>query len=302
MKSVLIKIVPYLIVFFAINIFIYKTSHFYKQEHKYSNRIDSIINTKPNTIFLGDSHSESIKHLDLSKNIGNLAFGADGIKEMYIKTLIMDKYNPELEYVFISTEPQIFNNSISSNSTFLNKYLLKLNDPNDVYNKSKLNLLTEGVPLINDDYLRYYLNKIYVYFRNNNSNNNSKPVQWSDISNSEKEKMASISGKTDHNGIMTNNKDLEIYKELINKLKTKNIKVIGVRFPVNEHYINQCDKKDLEKVNQFIDSLNLDDNLDYSLQLNNSSYFENEDHLNKTGMEALSKLIYNDTGIKLQIQ
>jgi len=149
--------------------FIYKKSHFYKQEHRYSTRIDSIINTKPTTIFLGDSHSESIKHLDLSKNIGNLAFGADGIKEMYIKTLIMEKYNPDLEYVFISTEPQMFNNSISSNSTFLNKYLLKLNDPKDIYNKSKLNLLTEAIPLINDDYLRYYLNKIYVFFRNNNS-------------------------------------------------------------------------------------------------------------------------------------
>ncbi|MEW4924500.1 hypothetical protein [Algibacter sp. 2305UL17-15] len=297
MKSILIKITPYLIVFFAINIFIYKTSHFYKQEHKYLNRIDSVINSKPKVVFLGDSHSESIRHLNLSENIGNLAFGADGIKEMYIKTLIMDKYNPELECVFITTEPQMFNNSISSNSTFLNKYLLKLNDPKDIYDKSKLNLITEKIPLFNDDYLRYFLNATYAKFRN--IEKNKAPIEWSKASDLEKEEIASNTGVTDHNSIMKNVEDLEIYKEIVTKLKLKNIKVIGIRFPVNKHYLNQCNTEDLDKVNRFIDDLNLDYNLDYSLKINNDSYFENEDHLNKTGMEKLSQLIYNDTGIKL---
>ena len=300
MKSVFIKIIPYLIVFLVINIFVHETSHFYKQERNYSNRIDSIINSKPKVIFLGDSHSESIKLLNLSENIGNLAFGADGIKEMYIKTLIIDKYNPEIEYVFISTEPQMFNNSVSSNSTFLNKYLLKLNDAKDIYNKSNLNIVTENIPLLNDDYLRYFLNKIYAFFRNNNNNNNNnKPTEWSEVTDSEKEKIAANTGITDHNSIMKNIEDLDIYTELVNKLKLSNVKVIGVRFPVNTHYLKQCDKEDLDNVNRFIKELNLDYNLDYSLKLNNSSYFENEDHLNKTGMEKLSKLIYNDTGVKL---
>ena len=297
MKSILIKATPYLIVFFAINFFVYKTSPFYKQERNYSNRIDSIISSKPKVIFLGDSHSESIKYLNLSDNVGNLAFGADGIKEMYIKTLIMDQYNSELEYVFISTEPQIFNNGVSSNSTFLNKYLLKLNDPKDIYNKSTLNLITEKTPFLNDNYLRYFLNTTYSNIRNYDIN--IKPIEWSEASDSEKQKMASTTGKLDHNAIMTNTEDLEIYKELVNKLKLNNIKVIGIRFPVNTYYLNQCDKKDLDKVNSFINDLCLDYNLDYSLILSKTSYFENEDHLNKTGMEKLSTLIFRDTGIKL---
>ncbi|TBN06530.1 hypothetical protein EYD45_01205 [Hyunsoonleella flava] len=300
MKSILIKATPFLIVFFTINFFVYKTSPFYKQESKYSNRIDSIINSKPKVVFLGDSHSESIKLLNLSENIGNLAFGADGIKEMYIKTLILKKYNPELKYVFISTEPQMFNNSISSNSTFLNKYLLKLNNSKEIYNKSKLNLITEKIPLLNDNYLRYFLNNIYSIIRNGgNKSDNNTSIKWTDISSSEKEKIASSTGITDHNGIMTRDEDLEIYKKLVNNLKLRNVKVIGVRFPVNEHYLKQCNKEDLDKVNLFINELNLDQNLDYSLSLNSATYFENEDHLNKTGMEELSKLIYKDTGIDL---
>lgn len=301
MKSILIKAIPYLIVFFAINFIVYKTSPFYKQESKYSNRIDSIISSKPKVVFLGDSHSESIKHLNLSENVGNLAFGADGIKEMYIKTIIMDKYNPELEYVFISTEPQMFNNSISSNSTFLNKYLLKLKDPKNIYNKSNLNLITENIPYLNDNYLRYFLNNVYAYLRNINKSdtNGNTPTIWSEVSNSEKIKIASNAGIADHNGIMTNDEDLEIYKTIVNKLKLKNVKVIGIRFPVNEHYLNQCNKEDLDRVNHFINNLNLDYNLDYSLKLKNALYFENEDHLNKIGMQKLSKLIYRDTGIKL---
>tara|TARA_R110002096_G_scaffold98575_3_gene219182 strand:- start:2674 stop:3450 length:777 start_codon:yes stop_codon:yes gene_type:complete len=256
-----------------------------------------MVNSKPKVIFLGDSHSESINLLNLSEDIGNLAFGADGIKEMYIKTLIIDKYNQDLEYVFLSTEPQMFNNSISSNSTFLNKYLLKLNDPKDIYNKSNLNLITEKIPLLNDDYLRYLLKNIYSTLRNSDSN--KKPIIWSDATNSQKEEIATNTGIADHTSIMTNTEDLEIYKELVNKLKLKNVKVIGVRFPVSAHYLKQCDKEDIDKVNSFIENLNLDYNLDYSLKINDNSYFENEDHLNKKGMEKLSKLIYIDTGIKL---
>jgi hypothetical protein len=296
MKNILIKTIPYLIAFVAINILVYKTSHFYKQEHKYSKQIDSIIISKPKVIFLGDSHSEAIKLLNLSRSIGNLAFGADGIKEMYIKTLIMDKYNPDLKFVFISTEPQMFNNGISSNNTFLNKYLLKINDSKDIYNKSTLNLITENIPFLNDNYLRYFLNTTYSNIRNIDK---IKPLEWSMASNSEKVKIASNTGKTDHNAIMTNTEDLEIYKEIVNKLKLNNVKIVGIRFPVSTHYINQCDKTDLEKVNHFINDLDLDYNLDYSYKLNNTSYFENEDHLNKTGMEQLSKLIFMDTGINL---
>ena len=297
MKNILIKIIPYLIVFLIINIFIYKTSPFYDHERNYINKINSVLSLKPKIIFLGDSHSESIKLLNLSKNIGNLAFGADGIKEMYTKTLIVDEYLQGLECVFICTEPQIFNNSVSSNSTFLNKYLLTLNDPKDVYKKTNLNLITEKIPLLNDNYLQYFLNTTYKNFRNNSSN--KKTIEWSKISKTEKQKKASDAGKIDHTLIMANNEELEIYKEMVNKLKQKKIKVIGIRIPVNEHYINQCSKEDLNKVNNFINDLNLDYNLDYSLKIENLSYFENEDHLNKIGVTKLSELIYNDTGIKL---
>ena len=136
MKSIFIKLTPYIIVFIIVNIYSFKTSDFFKQEKKYIERIDSVLDSQSEIVFLGDSHVETIKLLNLSNNLGNLAFGADGVYEMYIKVLSMIKYNKNLKYVFIATEPQIFNNSSSSNSTFLNKYLLKLDDTLNVYNKS----------------------------------------------------------------------------------------------------------------------------------------------------------------------
>lgn len=300
MKTILIKVIPYIVVFVAINIFIYNTSHFYKQETKYLNRIESSINSSSTIAFLGDSHSESIKHLNLSDKVGNLAFGADGIKEMYIKTLILDKYFKDLKYVFISTEPQMFNNSISSNSTFLNKYLLRLEDPKHIYNKTKLNLITEEVPLFNDNYLRYFLNSCYSKILNDSDDKNTgKTTEWSQLPEDLRKNMAIETGKTDHVSIMSNNEDLNIYKEIIKILKSKNVTVIGVRFPVNKHYLNQCDQKDQQKVNEFIKSLNLDANLDYSFKITEPLFFENEDHLNAEGMRKLALMIENDTGVKL---
>ena len=183
MRKILIKLTPYLVAFIVINFIFYKTSGFYKQERKYIERIESAINAKSEVVFLGDSHVETIKRLDLSENIGNLAFGA-------VKALTMLKYNENLKYVFIATEPQIFNSSLSSNSTFLNKYLLKINDSLNVYNKSKLNLITERIPLSNDSYLKFVLNKIYLNFK---LDMGSDDREWAKLTDSERIEIASKS-------------------------------------------------------------------------------------------------------------
>lgn len=296
MKSIIIKTLPYLIAFFVINVIFYKSSRFYKQERKYIDRIEHSINVKSNVIFLGDSHLETIELLDLSENIGNLAFGADGIKEMYIKVLTMINYNPNLEYVFITTEPQIFNNSVSSNSTFLNKYLIKLDDTINIYKKSKLNIITEKIPLFNDNFLDYILNNIYSSLR---SKQNVRTKEWSDLTKIQRTEIATQTGKQDHVSIMTNQDQLEIYWAIINICKFNNLKVVGIRFPVNEHYIDQCEKEDIKRVDKFIEDLNLDYHLDYLTEFANPEYFNDADHLNKEGLKKLSEIIFRDTNIKL---
>ena len=292
----LMKLIPYLVAFIVINFICYKTSGFYKQERKYIDRIESTINSKAEVVFLGDSHVETIKHLDLSENVGNLAFGADGINEMYIKVLTMLNYNENLKYIFIATEPQLFNNSISSNSTFLNKYLLNIDDTLNVYNKSKLNLVTERIPLSNDNYLKFVLNKIYSIFKFDTAGNKK---DWDELTDSERIETASRTGKLDHNSIMTKKDCIDTYKKIVSICKSNNIKVIGIRFPVNEHYINQCKKEDIIKVDSFIRGLNLIKHLDYSNRITSPEYFHDEDHLNKRGVEKLSDIIFKETNIKI---
>lgn len=296
MKNVFIKLVPYAIVFIVLNFIFLKTSGFYTQEDTYVSRIDSIIESKPEVIFLGDSHVETLKLLDLSDNIGNLAFGADGINEMYIKTLTMIKYNPNLKYVFIATEPQIFNKSTSSNSTFLNKYLLRLNDPMNVYNKSYWDLIIEKVPLFNDIFLDFVMNQIYSIFKPSEDKNDS---DWSSLSNEERNQIATKTGKVDHNSIMSDNEALEVFKKIVTICRSNNITLIGIRFPVNENYIAQCSKEDYIKVEKFIKELKLDNNLDYTQALTNPLYFSDEDHLNSEGIKKLSQIILKDTEINL---
>lgn len=295
MKHFFLKLIPYLVVFIAINFICLKTSGYYKQEHKYLERIDSTINSESEIIFLGDSHVETIKLLDLSDNVGNLAFGADGIYEMYLKVLIMIKFNKNLKHVFIATEPQTFNNTASPNSTFLNKYLLKVDDTLNVYNKTKLNLITEKVPLFNDSYINYALDGFYSSFKPDKTKTKKN---WSILTDLQRTEIATKTGISDHTSVMTNTEFSKVYSEIINLCKTNKIKVIGIRFPVNKNYINQCKIEELEKVDSFIKALNLDLNLDYSTRIKNPIYFDDEDHLNEKGIEKLSKIIFEDTNIK----
>lgn len=296
MKHFFLKLIPYLIVFIAINLIQIKFSGFYKQQNKYLERIDSTINSKSEIIFLGDSHVEAIKALDLSDNVGNLAFGADGIYEMYIKVLTMIKLNKKLKYVFIATEPQTFNNNTSPNSTFLNKYLQKIDDTLNVYNKSKLNLITERVPLFNDSYINYVLDTFYSSFK---PLENETKKDWATLTDLQRTEIATNTGISDHTSVMTNAEFSEVYREIIKLCRKNKIKVIGIRFPVNENYINQCKKEELEKVDSFIKELNLDLHLDYSTKIKNPIFFDDEDHLNKKGLEKLAKIIFEDTNIKI---
>lgn len=296
MKNIIIKIIPYLVFFVLLNLICYNYSDFYKQEHKYVQRIDDTIDNQSETIFLGDSHVETIKLLNLSENIGNLAFGADGVYEMYIKALIMLEKNKNLKQVFIATEPQLFNNTGSSNSTFLGRYLLEIEDSLNVYNKSKLNLLTDRVPLFNDGYIGFVLNSFYEYFKTRSSQI-EKP--WSSLTENQRKEISIATGKSDHRNLMGNENFLEAYKALVNLCKQNKIKIIGVRFPVNENYINQCSEDDLKRVNEFLGALNLDSHLDYSTLITNPKYFADEDHLNKQGIAKLAEIIYKDTKIKI---
>lgn len=296
MKKILFNSIPYFICFIIINLICLKTSNFFSQEKKYLDRIDSSIEQKSELVFLGDSHAESIRHINPDQELGNLAFGADGINEMYIKSLITIMYNPDVKYVFLCTEPQMFNNSVSPNNSFLNPYLLKINDPLNIYDKNKLDYLVEKTPLFNDNYLKFYLNKVFNSLKGS-GNKNIKA--WKELSETEKKIIASKTGKIDHIGILANKKDTMVFKKMIDLYKSRNIKIIGIRYPVYEDYLNQCDKNDLVKVNDFLKGLNLYHNLDYSFAIQDPTLFADEDHLNKKGMKKLAELIYRDTGIDL---
>ena len=149
MKKQIPSLLIFIFIFIGINIVSIKTSNFYNQKRDYTNYIEKAFKSKPNIIILGDSHIGSIKQLQLDYKISNLAYGADGIKEMYVKTKILLENDNKLKCAIISTEPQIFNKSNSPNSGFLNKYLSQKTNTLSVYNKNRLDLLIDKIPLFN---------------------------------------------------------------------------------------------------------------------------------------------------------
>lgn len=297
MKTIILKLLLIFIGFIFINFVIYRTSGFYEQENIYFEKIEKVIENQPKIIFLGDSHVETIKQAELSDNVGDLAFGADGINEMYIKLLTMIEYNKKLEIVFVSTEPQIFNGSKSPNSTFMNTFLLRINDSLNVYNKNKIDFISEFVPLFNDNFINYFLNDLYLKFK---PEIKKEKIHWIDLNPDERRLIASNTGKSDHLNIMSQPQDLIVFRNIVEVCKNNNIKVIGINFPVSEDYINECKNEDYLKVKTFINNLDFYKVLDYSLTIHEPVYFKDEDHLNPLGIEKLIKILEEETNLKIK--
>ncbi len=296
MKTIFLKIIPFALLFIVLNVLFLNYNSFYKQQSEYVERIDKAIENQPEVIFLGDSHTESIKLLELSDNVGNLAYGADGIKEMYSKILIMLELNKNLKHIFITVEPQMFNSSVSPNTSFLNKYLINVDDELDVYSKSKLNFLSERIPLFNDDFLTYLLGQVYGSFKPEAPKSDKK---WTEFTPEEQYEMGATMGKIDHLGIMSRKQDLEVFKEIVAICKSRDIQLIGTHFPVNDSYINQADPEDIKKVYAFLEEQNLDKVLDYTHRFKDQKYYRDQDHLTKDGMMILAQYILEDTGIDI---
>ena len=297
MKKLIINSVVFVIAFICFNLYLKGTSKFYDQQEEYQESIDRSLNSKSEIILLGDSHLASLKKVHLDEKIGNLAYGADGIKEMYAKALIILNENPKVEYVFLSTEPQMFNAGTSPNGTFLNPYILNLKEARSLFNKNKLDVICDYVPLFNNDYLNFFRSRVYNYFKGSAKLQNEKA--WDELSIDEKGALASKLGKADHSSIMKQPKDTIYFRMMMDLFNKNGVKVISIQFPVTLNYIEQCNKEDLQKVNQFLDDFQFYKSLDFTYSVHSLSYFEDSDHMKKIGVEKIVKKIENQTGLTI---
>lgn len=297
MKKILINSAIFLFIFSCWNIYLKNSSYFFKQEREYQENIDLSLSKESKILLLGDSHLASLKKVDLNPVIGNLAYGADGIKEMYAKALIIVEQNPNLEYVFISTEPQMFNAGNSPNGTFLDKYMLNSYEARELYNKNKLDVICDHVPLFNNDYLNYFRNKVYSLVKGSTEPNKEKT--WGELSNEEKNLLSSNLGKSDHAAIMTQAIDTVYFRKMFKLFEYHKIKVVGIRFPVTPKYMEQCSPENIEKVGHFLDSFNFYKQLDYTHSIDSLDFFEDPDHMKARGVERIAKAIQRETGLSI---
>jgi len=300
MRKIIINCILFLLLFGGWNIYLKNTSSFYLQENAYQKSIDSVLDSKSKIVLLGDSHLASLKKSNLNNEVGNLAYGADGYKEIYAKVLILLKNNPNLEYVFLSTEPQMFNASTSPNGTFLNKYALHSKTIRSLYGKNKLDIVTDNVPLFNNDYLNFFRNKLYNKLKGTKGANQEE--NWKEATIERKTEISKNLGNSDHAAIMGNPKDTIYFKEMMTEFKNRGVKVISIRFPVTSNYIGQCSGQDEDKVNQFLSHFEFYKNLDYSNTIKSIELFEDPDHLNKQGVLKITAHIESDTGLPIIAQ
>ena len=297
MKKIVLNSIAFIILFCGTNLYLKNTSTFYKQEKEYQKPIDQLEEGKSNIILLGDSHLASLKKLNLDPKIANLAYGADGIKEMYAKSLLLVNKIQNIDYVLVSTEPQMFNAGTSPNGTFLNRYIFDLEEARTLYNKNKLDVICDAVPLFNNDYLNFFRNKTYLTLKGTSSSKNEK--SWEDLSIKEKEAQSSELGKLDHSSIMSQSQDTIYFNKMMELFQQNNIKVISIKFPVTPSYFKECSQEDLNNVNKYLQQFSFYETMDYTHAIDSLSYFEDPDHLKKKGVKQIAKDIEKQTGLSI---
>lgn len=260
--------------------------------------MDAALTNRVETILLGDSHMQSLRDAALASDVGNLAFGADGITEMYAKALIMEHANSNLKRVLISMEPQMFNKSKSPNGGFLNKYMFDNPEVRVLYNRSILDLVVDWVPLFNNSYIEFLRNQALYAFRGMfSADNNGR--SWENLTDAEKTNIAIGAGKNDHGNLFEIPGDTIQYRKLVELLQKNKVDTFGVNFPVTHSYFSQLQPEDLKHTRDFITSLSLNMEADYTLLFDNLDAFKDPDHLTAEYVKKFADRLEADLEVSL---
>lgn len=281
MKKFIKNISYFLILLFIINLALYYYGNklYYNKYSSPSLEFDSYL--------LADSHGGRLYDFTEKYGVYNFSDGGDSYFDMYRKTLYLIN-NTKVDTIFITVDDHT-----------LTPYREKLNNLDRSIKYCTKNDFNNFYSYLKEAYFNYYImffqpkvrSLIKLYFEskiksifspNRNSSQKKRTIKWKmrtiadRIQSSQKRAELQFSEKEVS---ITLSKSLV---DIINICNENSITLIGIKFPLASEYI-QVLGNSTSHAQQLFKEKNLKVYDMRNIFINNSEYFENQDHLNKVG-------------------
>jgi hypothetical protein len=284
-----------LLLFIAANLITYYSSGFFQREQLYVDEVAQLA-ARPGVrvIFAGDSHFAVPLNDYLNLNPANpaysIAYGGDSLRECFAKVRRALQTNPGIDTLILTADPHMFGKGRldSSNRSFADRYFITALDRSGLP-KNLWSAVLQEVPLFNEDFLQYFRKELGVMLAHSapHARGEGDPLAWSRLSEEQRTRAATETGKGDHEGVGTLPQPFFWYRRTVELAQARHVRVIGVRFPVNSAYAAQAPANEVARIDAFIRAAGVERILDLRAAVTDPRDFEDEDHLNETGAAVM---------------
>jgi hypothetical protein len=287
------------LLFVAANVVTYETSGFFQKEHDYQQVVEGITRHHDvKLIFSGDSHFAVPLNDYLDENDAapgySIAAGGDSLRESFAKVRHVLETTKTLDTLILTADPHMFGKGRleSSNRSFADIYYIEAWDKSGLQ-KNLWSAMLQQVPLFNEDFLQYFRKDLGAMLSGakTKARGAGDPLAWSRLTDEQRLESAVETGKGDHAGIADSQVPFMWYQRILDVAREHNVKVIGVRFPVNAGYSAQVSPDKVAELNGWLTSHGVTQIIDLRDALTDPRDFEDEDHLNDAGAAKIVKIL-----------
>jgi hypothetical protein len=287
------------LLFVAANVITYETSGFFQKEHEYQQVVQGIArHPDVKIIFSGDSHFAVPLNDYLDDKPGargySIAAGGDSLREAFAKVRHVLETTKGIDTLILTADPHMFGKGRleSSNRSFADIYFIDAWDGSGLQ-KNMWSAILQQVPLFNEDYLQYFRKDLgsVLAHKKMKARGAGDPLAWSRLTEQQRLESAVETGKGDHEGVGESQVPFGWYQRILDVAREHNVKVIGVRFPVNPGYSAQISPAKVRELDAWLTSHGVTQIIDLRDALTDPRDFEDEDHLNERGAAKAVKIL-----------
>lgn len=270
------------ILFFNLVVFIFANDNYYKGYQEFPSK-------DFHSFIIADSHGLPLEKFSEKYNVFNFSTSSDSYLDMKRKVFYLIENDYKIDKIYLTVDNHTLSpyreNANNADKSIIYTSKIDLNYIKERYLKYYFPIFQIKVNPLLKNYLISKVKKIFTQEKKVHDN-----FKWITFSENERLKRAEerVLGQ-----FPTPDKSEKLEKtlvEIINICKINNIELIGLKFPLSNSYIKVLEDRNYDADRVFTShGLKV---IDYQLIFkNDEGYFSDEDHLNSTGGQELTKLL-----------
>jgi len=309
MRKIFFKFTLFSAIFFVLlQYIVIQGNPYLGRKVKYFKQLKHVKDSKASYLILGDSQPAKISQELLGDQIYNLAEGSDSAHEMYLKLVYALKNNPHIKGILLNSAYNVFGEErmITNNRLYI-KAFTDAKTYEELYGEpfesdALTHTLKNRVPALDPNaYVfarRKIMDAVLNLFRKDDAVT-KQAANWAEVPEEARRATIAYRTKTTLSNIRNDSFILTFHK-IFALCETRNIEVIGIRYPLTEEYLREARHYELSEVDAILHNMPFSGFFDYRDLITDIRHFANADHLNQNGIKILVKTIFEDLNLSAE--